>query len=84
MDENVSFNAYLEAKLIDADQFIKEDFDQFKSLKEVFELMHPASFTAQKLFLINPIRRKFPFEIKEQPVESVEKPKLKFRPKIKR
>lgn len=31
--------------------------------QQEFETMHPNSFTAQKLYLLNPIRRKYPLKI---------------------
>jgi len=48
--------------------------------------MHPNSFTAQKLFLINPIRRAFPLkeELPEKAVPTAAaRPKVMMRPKPK-
>lgn len=48
-------------------------------LKKLFDQVHPNSFTAQKLFIINEIRRKYPFQEElEKPVQR--KPMVK--PKI--
>jgi len=55
----VDFEAYLISKKIDSAEFLKAEPDMWKSWKIEFDQMHPASFTAQKLYLINPIRRKY-------------------------
>lgn len=77
--EEMTFEAYLKWKKIDPAAFKKAEKEQFDSLKKVFDQVSPTSFTQQKLFLINPIRRKFPFT-----EEAVEAPKKKpmARPKI--
>ena len=84
MDNYVNFDEYLADKLIDSIRFKKEASDKYEALKIVFDQVHPDSFTAQKLFLINPIRLKYQLKA-EKPKEVVqEKPKIKLRPKIKR
>jgi hypothetical protein len=55
----VDFEAYLISKKIDSAEFLKAEPDTWKNWKNEFDQMHPASFTAQKLYLINPIRRKY-------------------------
>ena len=62
--EVMEFSAYLIAKMIDEVAWKKAEPDQFDELKLLFDQVHPDSFTAQKLFLINPIRRKFPLKQK--------------------
>ncbi len=79
MSEFPIFDDYLRKKKIDADAFKKAETDLYSSLKEVYDQMHPDSFTAQKLFLINPIRRKY--QLKEVAEKPAEKPKT-MRPKI--
>ena len=53
------FEKYLEEKNIDPEKFLWENPEQFQELKVIFNQMNPESFTAQKKFLINPIRRKY-------------------------
>ncbi|HEX6892184.1 MAG TPA: hypothetical protein VF141_15865 [Chryseolinea sp.] len=55
----MDFEAYLISKKIDSALFHKAEPDLWASWKVEFEQMHPASFTAQKLYLINPVRRKY-------------------------
>jgi hypothetical protein len=55
-----SFEEYLLSKKIEAAQFSKQEPQLYTQWKNSFEQMHPNSFTAQKLFQINSIRRKFP------------------------
>lgn len=78
--EVMDFSAYLIAKKIDELAWKQADPDQYDQLKLVFDQVHPDSFTAQKLFLINPIRRKFP--LKETEATATAKPKM-ARPMIK-
>ena len=47
------------SKKIDSAEFLKAEPDLWANWKVEFEQMHPASFTAQKLYLINPVRRKY-------------------------
>jgi hypothetical protein len=56
----VNFEAFLLSKKIDPDRFRAAEKEAWESWKLDFEEMHPASFASQKLFLINPIRRKYP------------------------
>jgi hypothetical protein len=55
----VDFEAYLISKKIDSAEFLKAEPDLYANWKAEFEQMHPTSFTAQKLYLINPVRRKY-------------------------
>ncbi|MCR9250482.1 MAG: hypothetical protein NXI20_08650 [bacterium] len=75
-----TFEEYLHAKKIDAKAFKRSNSTQYDELKNIFDQVHPNSFTAQKLFLINDIRRNNP--LKEETITS-EKPKSQAKPKIK-
>lgn len=55
----MTFEAYLVSKKIDSPAFEKAETNLFQTWKTEFEQMHPDSFTAQKLYLINPVRRKY-------------------------
>ena len=72
----VDFEAYLISKKIDSAEFLKAEPDLWTSWKTEFEQMHPASFTAQKLYLINPVRRKYllKHEVEKPVTPAVEKP----------
>jgi len=58
MDE---FGDYLTRKKIDPLSFQRNEPQLYKEFKIIFDQVHPDSFTAQKLYLINKIRRKYPF-----------------------
>lgn len=58
MDE---FGDYLTRKKIDPLNFKRNEPQLYEEFKFIFDQVHPDSFTAQKLFLINKIRRKYPF-----------------------
>jgi hypothetical protein len=55
----VNFEDFLLSKKIDGSAFSKAEPTLFNTWKQEFDQMHPASFTVQKLNLINPIRRKY-------------------------
>jgi len=67
------FVEYLEEKRIDALAFKKGDADLFVVWENEFMQMHPKSFTSQKLYLINNIRRQYllPEDRVKQPVKKV-------------
>lgn len=72
---------YLISKKIDSELFKKEESVLWETWKKLFEQMHPNSFTAQKLYLINPIRRKYPLSedvtVEKEPLKKpMVKPKL--------
>jgi hypothetical protein len=71
----VNFEAYLSSKKIDSAAFKKAEPVLWDSWRKEFEQVHPNSFTAQKLYLINPIRRKYQQAIEALPevLKSVEK-----------
>lgn len=55
----MTFSDYLQSKNIDEDNFASKDPQTFSAWKELFDHINPASFTEQKRFKINQIRRKF-------------------------
>ena len=61
----MSFEEYLISKKIDSQAFLAGDPERWNEWKQLFEVMNPASFTAQKLYLINPLRRKYLLKITE-------------------
>ena len=64
----VNFEDYLISKKIDSATFRLAEPAVWESWKVEFEQMHPNSFTAQKLYLINPVRRKY--TLKVEPVKA--------------
>jgi len=64
----VNFEAYLISKKIDSATFLKAEPEVWRTWSSEFEHLHPSSFTAQKLYLINPIRRKYP--LKQEPLNT--------------
>lgn len=95
----MSFEEYLSSKKIDSVAFKAAEPQRWEEWRMIFEEVSPASFTAQKLYLINPVRRKYllketavasqpspPSETSATPAEPVQpKPAAKpvFKPKIK-
>jgi hypothetical protein len=57
----VNFDEYLHSKKIDSAAFRAGEEDLWEGWKKEFQLLSESSFTSQKLYLINPIRRKYPF-----------------------
>ena len=57
----MDFETYLRNKKIDPVTFQKQEPMRWHEFKTIFDQVHPDSFTAQKLFLINSIRRKYSF-----------------------
>lgn len=53
------FEEYLVKKKIDSQAFKEHERELWERWKFEFEQIHPNSFTAQKLYLINPIRLKY-------------------------
>ena len=87
----MNFDEYLHTKKIDAVGFQRSEPIQYESLKVIFDQVHPDSFTQQKLYVVNPLRRKFKWEEKKAETPSAEetlapiqsKPRPKFnKPKI--
>ncbi|GAB3938006.1 hypothetical protein GCM10028804_60490 [Larkinella terrae] len=55
----MTFEEYLSGKNIDENQFKKHEPSRYDAWKTEFLQVHPESFTTQKKFLINEIRRKY-------------------------
>ena len=55
----MEFEEYLKSKKIDEEAFRKADQARFEEWRTLFASMHPDSFTAQKKFLVNEIRRRY-------------------------
>jgi hypothetical protein len=62
----VNFEEYLSGKKIDSVAFKAAEADRWKEWESEFAQLHPDSFTLQKLYLINPIRRKYPLQSPQQ------------------
>lgn len=75
------FKLYLEKKKISAESFKANEPEEWKAWAKAFELLHPESFTAQKLFLINGIRRKYPLKV-ETDTPLVDKPVARPKPRF--
>jgi hypothetical protein len=59
MSEKMLFIDYLTAKKIDSRLFEQAEPARFAEWKQIFEQIHPESFTVQKKFLLNDTRRKY-------------------------
>jgi hypothetical protein len=55
----MTFEQYLTDKNINYETFLWSDPQQYQDLKVLFNQVHPESFTAQKKFLINKLRRQY-------------------------
>jgi len=55
-----TFEEFLAAKKINSRAFQQAQPQKWQALREIFEQMHPESFTAQKKFLFNDLRHKYP------------------------
>lgn len=81
----MEFAEYLRGKKIDEEAFARSDPDHYQEFKLLFAQLHPESLTAQKLFLINQIRRRYPLSVVAvedvKPKPNPAKPKLGARPK---
>jgi len=76
------FTEYLEGKKIDPDLFKEQEPMLYRQWEEIFSQLLPDSFTQQKLYLINPLRRRFPYQPIAKKAEPVKKVGMK--PKIPR
>ncbi len=74
------FNEYLTSKKIDWKSFKEHDESRYTEFSDLFSQVHPNSFTAQKLFLINEIRRTYP--LKSERADEKPKAKQHIKPKI--
>jgi hypothetical protein len=59
----MNFRDYLTSKKIDTEAFRRAEPALWATWDAEFAEMHPSSFTAQKLYLINPVRRKYTLQI---------------------
>jgi hypothetical protein len=57
---HLSFEDYLTSKKIDPAKLRKAKPQLWLEWEHHYEQMSPSSFTDQKLYLINPLRREFP------------------------
>ncbi|QRR03540.1 hypothetical protein [Dyadobacter sandarakinus] len=55
----MEFSEYLIQKKISPQLFREGDPARYREWSDLFETMHPESFTAQKKFLVNEIRRRY-------------------------
>lgn len=84
----MSFEEYLISKKIDSQAFRAAEPHFWNDWNRLFEAMSPASFTAQKLYLINPLRRKYLLKVSEATVApkattpAAARPVMKPKPKI--
>jgi hypothetical protein len=53
------FEEFLTAKKINHETFLWAETERFNEMKKMFNKVHPESFTMQKKFLINDLRRKY-------------------------
>ena len=56
----MNFEEYCTSKKIDTRTF--KTNERYTELKTLFEMVSPNSFTQQKLFIINDIRRQYPLK----------------------
>jgi len=59
----VTFEEYLADKKIETKAFSGAEPNLWQEWEREFAELHPTSFTSQKLYLINKIRRQFPLAI---------------------
>ena len=81
----MTFEEYLVSKKIDSVAFSAAEPNRWKEWSSLFEVMNPTSFTSQKLYLINPVRRKYLLKQVVQASEAKDSaaPKPVMRPKPK-
>lgn len=82
----MTFEDYLASKKIDSEKFRQAEPHRWQEWHDAFMQVHPNSFTAQKLYLINPIRRKYqlapvaPVSAEAKPAAA--RPVMKMKPKL--
>jgi len=67
----VEFDDYLRSKKIDPEIFKKLAKEQYREWETIFDRVHPESFTQQKLFLINKVRREYHLQKPSQQKKTV-------------
>ncbi len=82
----MTWKEYLISKKIDPDRFKSGNNRLFREFDLLFSQLHPDSFTAQKLYLINKIRRLYKLESEDKKAAEApaKKPKPKMAPRIKK
>lgn len=63
----MTFSEYLISKKIDEQKFKAAEPLRFEEWRALFEQVHPDSFTMQKKFHINPIRRTYLLDESQNP-----------------
>jgi hypothetical protein len=64
--QEVEFENYLKVKKIDPQGFKSTMKNRYMEFLTVFSQVSPASFTAQKLFWLNRLRREFPLPARNE------------------
>lgn len=79
----MNWEEYCIKKKIDSAAFKKNETEKWEELKNIFEQVHPNSFTEQKKFLINDLRRKYHLkeEAKKEEPKKPAGPAIKIPPK---
>jgi hypothetical protein len=80
----VTWEEYCIKKKIDSTSFQKSDPEKWNELRLIFEQVHPNSFTEQKKFLINDLRRRYHLKEEVKKDEGLKKsaaPAIKIPPK---
>jgi hypothetical protein len=79
----MTWEEYCIKKKIDSHAFKKSEPEKWEELRNIFEQVHPNSFTEQKKFLINGIRRKYNLkeELKKEEIKKPLAPVIKIPPK---
>ena len=80
----MEWETYLEQKKINAEAYQKGNPEQYQEFQELFYQISPNSFTSQKLFLLNRIRRQYPI-LQAETEKPAAKPAARpvFKPKTK-
>ena len=66
--QEADFNQYLKAKKINPHCFKESMGTRYLEFLQVFDKVSPASFTAQKLFWLNRLRREFPLPAEQEEI----------------
>jgi len=86
LQHRMTFEAYLASKKIDSEKFLQAEPASWLAWHEAFQLLHPNSFTAQKLYLINAVRRRYPLPVTEpasaEAKPAAARPVIKIKPKL--
>jgi len=79
----MTFEEYCIKKKINSEEFKKNEPNRWQEWKSLFEEIHPNSFTEQKKFLINDIRKKYLLkeEIKKEEPAKKAGPAIKIPPR---